>query len=303
MAHSNVIDHFKRCAPGPEDIPKDPLPVMSRRHYDALAAEPTEKAIDDIKAPIRSYKVCSGIGKLVIPSVVSLVIAVEQHSVAIDDLPMAWLSLLPCPKDVVRRKSTGETFLVQQTSKSGFCGVPVKFVKVGSDVRIVQFVGKGLQTFPRWTAIVNAAHWESLAISISPPIEVRAKGHPAALGLVMGEAVGLVVRCAQRGFAHVPNPFVDRLYRTEVRRKNPAAPVVKVFTERLVLLIKAVIPGITDAGLSEAFSARTPKQASKTLLSIESELCDSTLDSSDKAELRAAMAQHRRGADAIEKHR
>lgn len=296
LIDSNVLGSFSRQGPAKHEIPKDPLPIMSRQQYNALSL-PAWPVLDNISKKKTTWRSWSGLSKNLIPAAFSLMLDVSESVVPLDELPSAWHAHLATPKDVALKRGTTIAFLVQQTSKFGVFGIPCSIKTAGPQKYLVSIGGDSMERSPRWFAIVDCDAWDSHEVLIRPPIETFAKKTQISMSFPLKPARSLKVRAAELGFVHVPLPYVEKLFVSEVLKKQAGMKRPGSLLERVTLLIKAVIPDIDDRRLHLALQARIPILQKQSIVKAGSEFADSVLDSSDKQTIRSNDAAFKQAED------
>ena len=119
-----------------------------------------------------------------------------------------------------------------------------------------------------------------------PPVHYVAREKPAMIGITAKPAQSVLRRAALLGFAHVPNAFVDKIFRTEVMLPGHCKDRPKLFLHRLIRLIKVIVPDIRRSQVDAALAHRTGKLQEAPITKVTTDFADEAFDASDKKEVR-----------------
>ena len=137
MAASDVFGGFSRPTFTPSQVPGESMPSMHRRQYDALAMQPTETELEQIKSDKKKFLTPSGSSKHFEPAAVQLMVNLGSGAVELESLTRVWQSLVPRRQDVIQRIVDGQAFMVYDTSRLGILAWPVELQKVGTSLRVM----------------------------------------------------------------------------------------------------------------------------------------------------------------------
>ena len=225
----------------------------------------------------------SGLSKNMIPAAWNLLLRVAASN-KWDDLACAWQAQLIMPGDCVREVGKDEAWFVLHTSRFGFLGWPCNVDKMVSRFRIC--LQHHMPVQPKWQVVVEAKAWLIFVLRVVPPIASVLYGKAPAMALASLAPVPALTRVAKLGFKGVPPAYINKLMSSYRAAKAEVVP--KTLVEKLIWLMKCIVPKITSEEIAEALKHRDESLLQASKIGADSELADSVYDSSDKKLMKEA---------------